>query len=233
MSSNENTAKDLTAMVFSFLSFKAKIIVLGIIIGLFFIILIPVIALASLTSIDNDDEINSSSVVSQGTGTAISEIIPNENLYKYANAKFVMPFETWNPNSDVMTSKYGYRIHPIQNTKKFHTGIDLVVISIINPRIISVESGIVSQVLNSNSYGNAVEVQHFLEDGSVIYSFYAHMKDNTVTVKVGDIVEKGQTLGEMGSTGWSTGSHLHFEIRTASGSNNYTNPTNYIFGIGN
>ena len=231
MNDNSSTAKDLTTMTFSFLSFKVKMIILGIILGVFLIILIPVIALASIGSGGTDEEEQtSSSVVSQGTTTATSEIISEEKLYQYEGAKFIMPFETWNPNIDVMTSKYGYRIHPIRKVQSFHTGVDLVVISISNPRIVSIESGVVSNVmLNHNAYGNAVEICHFLEDGNVIYSFYAHLKDNSVSVVAGDIVEKGQTIGTMGSTGWSTGDHLHFEIRSASGSSYHTNPANYIF----
>lgn len=230
MNDNQSTARDLTTMAFSFLSMKVKLIILGIVIGLFFIILIPVIALASIGSGGDEEETSSSSVVSQGTTTATSEIIASEKLYQYEEAQFVMPFETWNPNIDVMTSKYGYRIHPIRKVQSFHSGIDLVVISISNPRVISIESGVVSNVLlNHNAYGNAVEICHFLDDGNVLYSFYAHLKNDSVSVSTGDIVEKGQTIGVMGSTGWSTGDHLHFEIRTNSGSSYHTNPANYIF----
>lgn len=107
----------------------------------------------------------------------------------------------------------------------------MVVRSITDPRIVSVESGVVSNVwLNHSSYGNCVEIQHLYEDGTVIYSFYAHMKNDSVTVQAGDIVEKGQTIGTMGSTGNSTGNHLHFEIRTNSGYAYNTNPTSYVFG---
>lgn len=230
MNDNQNSIRDLTAMTFSLLSTKVKLIILGIIIGLFFIILIPIIALASISSSGDEEENSPTSVVSQGTATASSEVISSEKLYKYKDAQFVMPFETWNPNIDVMTSKYGYRIHPIKKVQSFHTGVDLVVISISNPRIISIESGVVSNVMiNHNAYGNAVEICHFLDDGNVIYSFYAHLKDDSISVTKGDIVEKGQTIGVMGSTGWSTGNHLHFEIRTASGSSYHTNPANYIF----
>ena len=112
-----DNSKDLTTLVFSFVSLKTKAIILGVIIGVFLIILIPVIVVASLNGGSNSDEEDSSTssgVVSQGTTTAkSSEIIPEEKLYKYENAMFIMPFETWNPNKDVMTSKYGQRTHPI------------------------------------------------------------------------------------------------------------------------
>ena len=113
MGDNQN---DFTMMVFSLLSLKTKAIILGIIIGVFFIIMIPVMIVASLTGSGNGEEGGSTSagVVSQGASTsAVSEVISADKLYKYETAMFIMPFETWNPNRDVMTSKYGYRVHPI------------------------------------------------------------------------------------------------------------------------
>lgn len=100
MSDNEKTIGDLTSTVFSFLSLKVKLIILGIVIGLFFIILIPVIALSAVTGGGDDEE--SSVTASQGS----SEVIGSDQLYQYAGAKFAMPFETWNSNKDVITSKF-------------------------------------------------------------------------------------------------------------------------------
>lgn len=60
-----------------------------------------------------------------------------------------------------------------------------------------------------NSYGNYVKIKH----SNGMYTLYAHMKYNSVTVKVGDKVSKGQVIGYMGSTGHSTGAHLHWEVR--------------------
>lgn len=113
---SDNT-KDLTTMVFSFVSLKTKAIILGIIIGVFFIIMIPILIITSLTGGSNSEKggrATSTGVVSQGASTsAVSEVISADKLYQYENAMFIMPFETWDPAKDVMTSGYGPRIDPI------------------------------------------------------------------------------------------------------------------------
>lgn len=102
MNDNKNTVGDLTAIAFSFLSGKMKLIIIGIILGLFFLILLPVIAIMSLGSGGGEDDESSSQI----TSVVSSEIIGSEKLYQYANSKFIMPFETWNTKRDVITSKF-------------------------------------------------------------------------------------------------------------------------------
>ena len=81
-----------------------------------------------------------------------------------------------------------------------------------------------------SGYGNCVEIKHNGEDGSVFYTFYAHMRDNSLQVTKGQKVLLGQVIGTQGSTGNSTGDHLHFEVRTSGGSNKYAvNPAPYLF----
>ncbi len=104
MSDNEKTVGDLTSTVFSFLSLKVKLIIIGIILGVFFIILIPVMAISAVTG--GVDEDSDSSSISSSETSAISEVIGSDKLYQYANSKFIMPFETWNANKDVITSKF-------------------------------------------------------------------------------------------------------------------------------
>lgn len=84
----------------------------------------------------------------------------------------------------------------------FHSGIDLVVISKSNPKICSVADGLVTmRTFNGRtSYGNGIEIMHTFEDGTVLFTFYAHMKDDSITVNVGDKVQAGQVIGEMGRT---------------------------------
>ncbi len=114
----------------------------------------------------------------------------------------------------------------------FHSGIDLVVRSKANPKICAVANGLVTmRTFNGKtSYGNGIEIMHTLEDGTVIFTFYAHMKDNSITVSVGDTVQAGQVIGEMGKTGAATGEHLHFEVRTASGYGHHIDPYSFLFG---
>lgn len=83
----------------------------------------------------------------------------------------------------------------------------------------------------STGYGNYVVLEHNLEDGSVIYTLYGHMVQGSIEVSVGEEIEQGRTLGIMGSTGNSTGNHLHFEVRIgANSSNRAVDPFSYLFG---
>ncbi|MCI9016172.1 MAG: M23 family metallopeptidase [Clostridia bacterium] len=219
--------EDIGATAFNFLSLKVKAIILGIIIGLFFLIIIPVLLIAGLFTTDNNEdteETTTSSVVS-------GEVISDEDLTKYAEAKFIIPFAKWDSASGKITSKHGYRIHPVTGVKKKHTGMDLVSLS--SNKIVAAEDGVVSLRTYNNlgsSFGNGVEILHTLPDGTKIYTFYAHMKDGTVSCKVGDTIKKGEVIGIMGSTGLSTGDHLHFEVRTKSGYGNDINPAPFLFG---
>lgn len=104
-----------------------------------------------------------------------------------------------------ITSYYGYRTHPVLKKKKLHTGIDISV-----PRNSDVVAGNAGKVIYSGyygSYGNAVIIDH----GGKISTLYAH--NNKLLVKEGAEVKKGQVIAKSGSTGLSTGPHLHFEVR--------------------
>ena len=78
----------------------------------------------------------------------------------------------------------------------------------------------------SGTYGNYIKLKHVDDNGTVWYSLYAHLAYNTIRYKVGDTVTQGAVLGYMGSSGNSTGQHLHFEIRNSS--NTCLNPLNYV-----
>lgn len=103
-----------------------------------------------------------------------------------------------------ITSKFGYRRHPISNRRDFHKGIDIANTSGTN--IISAASGIVTYSGWNGGYGKVVIISH----GYGYKSVYAHNKNNLV--KVGDRVTKGQVIAQLGNTGKSTGPHVHFEI---------------------
>lgn len=227
MNNNEKTVGDLTSTVFSFLSLKVKLII-GIILILFFIILIPIIAISSKT--ETTDKDTKQLLEERNT----SEIIESKKLYQYANSKFVMPFETWNANKDVITSKYSKNRTITVNGQiqtHAHIGIDMVVISIINPRICAVTDGtVVVSKDSSTSYGSYIIIEHHAENMK-FYTLYGHMKRGSLMVAEGMKVSKGQVLGIMGSTGNSTGPHLHFEIRlNQNSSNNTIDPYPYLFG---
>lgn len=109
------------------------------------------------------------------------------------------------PVSGTLTSAYGARDEIFKGVESYHTGIDIA--NKLNTQILSATTGIVSKVeFNNKYYGNFVEI----ETDGVIFK-YGHM--NEVKVKKGDKIQQGDLVGLMGSTGMSTGSHLHFEIK--------------------
>ncbi|MCB1615111.1 MAG: peptidoglycan DD-metalloendopeptidase family protein [Pseudomonadales bacterium] len=103
-----------------------------------------------------------------------------------------------------LSSHYGYRTDPFTGKKSWHNGIDFA--GKAGSEVIAVASGVVVASEKREGYGYMVEVNH----GDSFSSRYAHNQKNLV--KVGDVVEKGQPLAIMGSTGRSTGPHVHFEI---------------------
>ena len=116
-----------------------------------------------------------------------------------------------------VTSPYGWRIHPVYGYKKFHYGIDLA--NAKGTPIYAVKSGTVTAAYYDSEGGYMVKINH--HDGFT--TSYLHLTN--YTVKKGDIVSQGQVIGYMGSTGTSTGSHLHFAM-TYNGE--YVNPADYI-----
>ncbi|SCH04046.1 Murein hydrolase activator NlpD precursor [uncultured Clostridium sp.] len=104
-----------------------------------------------------------------------------------------------------ISSGYGYRIHPITNIKSFHKGIDIPAPQ--DTDILAIDDGIVSFSGYQNGYGNVVKINHF--DGKT--TIYAH--NNYNIVQEGDIVKQGQVISKVGTTGDSTGNHVHFEVK--------------------
>ena len=102
------------------------------------------------------------------------------------------------------SSLFGYRTDPISGKKEFHLGVDLAGRS--GMPVTSVASGIVIGSGQSQGYGNLIEINH----GNGYVTRYAHNKENLV--RVGDRVEKGEVIAIMGSSGRSTGAHVHFEV---------------------
>ena len=116
-----------------------------------------------------------------------------------------------------VTCAYGPRVHPINGNKSFHYAVDLA--AGMNTEIYATKSGTVTGATYGEANGYYVTINH----GDGYSSIYAHMTNYVVSV--GDSVKQGQLIGYVGTTGWSTGPHLHFEI-LYNGSN--VNPMNYI-----
>lgn len=116
-----------------------------------------------------------------------------------------------------MTSPYGMRRHPVSGRTKMHTGIDWAA-----PRgtpILSTADGVVKRAGRMSGYGNIVIVQHDFG----LETYYAHL--NSIDVRDGQRVSRGQKIGGMGTTGVSTGVHLHYEVRV---NGQPVNPITYV-----
>ena len=112
---------------------------------------------------------------------------------------------TWPlPGYTNASSAYGWRTHPIFGTRKFHKGEDIPAPT--GVAIVAAASGTVTTAAYSAAWGYYVVINH----GDGYSSLYAHQP--SCSVSVGDYVTQGQTIGYVGSTGWSTGPHLHFTI---------------------
>lgn len=126
----------------------------------------------------------------------------------------------WIPNAKdyKITSPFGGRKDPITGKSDHHRGIDLAVPK--NTKLGSPAGGTVVSVSSGGSYGNTIVIR----DGNGYLHRYAHM--NSVSVKKGQKIAKGQYVGLSGSTGRSTGPHLHYEVTTSKGS--LVNPSNFM-----
>ncbi len=109
------------------------------------------------------------------------------------------------PTSGPVTSSFGWRTHPILHVQKFHTGIDIG--AGYGAAICAADGGTVIYATWMSGYGNVTIVDH----GGGLSTLYAHQA--TIGVGVGAGVSRGEAIGSVGSTGFSTGPHLHFEVR--------------------
>ena len=161
---------------------------------------------------------------------AVMSLNENDNVNIVESAKanskgFILPMTC----DYTISSNYGYRVHPVTGETKLHSGIDIV--GTWHTEILSVADGEITYAGVQNGYGNCIEIKHVV-NGETIYSFYAHLSQ--INVQVSDKVSQGQVIGLEGGSesdpnhGTSTGHHLHFELRSASGSGHSLNPNDYI-----
>ena len=121
------------------------------------------------------------------------------------------------PGYTRITSNYGMRVHPITGQYKLHTGIDIS--APMGANFIAANDGIVIKAGMNTAYGNMVIIDH----GGGISTLYAHGSE--ILVEVGQTVKRGDAILKVGSTGYSTGPHAHFEVRI---NGETTNPLPYI-----
>lgn len=137
----------------------------------------------------------------------------NKAARTYDGGIFAWPAPSYTRISD----DYGYRIHPTLNVQQFHNGIDLA--SPGGSPILAAYDGTVVSASYSSTMGNFVMINH----GDSLYTIYMHA--SALYVSKGDEVVKGQKIAAVGSTGRSTGNHLHFSVRL---NGSYVSPWNYL-----
>jgi murein DD-endopeptidase MepM/ murein hydrolase activator NlpD len=120
-------------------------------------------------------------------------------IFVPGSGQFILPAE------GPMTSPFGWRIHPISGDRRFHNGLDFG--AEYGSLIKAADNGVVIAAEWTGGYGNAVIIDH----GNGLTTLYGHTSQMYVTA--GQVVRKGQPIAAVGSTGFSTGPHLHFEVR--------------------
>lgn len=121
---------------------------------------------------------------------------------------FIWPF-----NPDFPTDEFGERLNPFPPPEyKFHYGMDASSEAGVGDGapVIAAGGGIIMESTTSGGYGNSIMINHGVVSGDELWTRYAHMQEPS-TFMLGDPIDKGETMGLVGSTGNSTGPHLHFE----------------------
>ena len=116
-----------------------------------------------------------------------------------------------------ITSNYGMRVHPITGVYKLHTGVDIS--ASMGTEFKAIANGVVVKAEYNSAYGNMVIIDH----GGGVQTLYAHGSE--IVAKLGQVVNAGDTVLKVGSTGYSTGPHAHFEVRI---NGSPANPLDYV-----
>lgn len=158
-----------------------------------------------------------------GTATASSTdgspvIVPA--LAESSRVVFPLPEGTW-----TATSPFGYRTHPITGERKLHTGADFSAAD--GTPILAAADGTVTVAEFSGGYGGLVVIEHTI-GGATVATAYAHSWEDGIHVTAGDRVTAGQHIADVGSSGMSTGPHLHFEVRDGGTDGEYIDPAAWL-----
>lgn len=121
------------------------------------------------------------------------------------------------PGHTHITSNYGMRVHPITGVYKLHTGVDIS--ASMGTEFKAIANGVVVKAEYNSAYGNMVIIDH----GGGVQTLYAHGSE--IVAKLGQVVNAGDTVLKVGSTGYSTGPHAHFEVRI---NGSPANPLDYV-----
>jgi Peptidase family M23 len=127
------------------------------------------------------------------------------NTTNVASSDLIYPLMTPAP----ITSRFGWRTHPLTGTRRFHSGLDIGAPS--GTPVVATATGTVISAGWNGGYGKAIIIQH----NDVQQTLYGHLSE--ISVQPGQVIEQGTVIGLVGSTGNSTGPHLHFETRMPNG----------------
>lgn len=147
-----------------------------------------------------------------------SEIAAMDFLLSRKNLQSQQTPAGWPVEGGWVSSKFGSRMHPITGKKQFHKGVDIPAKE--GSHVLAVADGVVMRSANSRGYGWLVQIDH----GDGYTTLYSHNRINLV--KEGQTVKKGQAIAEVGSTGRSTGPHVHFEVSKRGSA---INPVKYLY----
>lgn len=158
---------------------------------------------------------------SGGPGPAGAVALVSAEPVESARVVFPLPEGTWVP-----TSPFGPRTHPITGElESFHTGSDFSAPD--GTPILAAADGTVTVAEFSGGYGGLVVIEHRI-DGKTIATAYAHSWEDGIHVSAGDSVRAGQHIADVGSSGMSTGPHLHFEVRDGGTDGEYLDPAKWL-----
>lgn len=163
------------------------------------------------------DELSKAMYIQSKSFDEVEELVKNK-IDMLASIPAILPISLKDKNTRIVSSSYGYRMHPIYKTKKFHAGMDFT--GAIGTPIYATGNGTVIKSQFEKGYGRHVVIDH----GFNFKTVYAHM--NEATVKKGQKVKRGDLIGYIGNTGLSTGPHLHYEVRK---NDKPLDPVNFYF----
>jgi len=143
--------------------------------------------------------------LTQPASTGGGSSAPLTDVPETSRVVLPLPSGTW-----VRTDGYGGRVHPVTGEWKLHTGTDLAAAD--GTPILAIADGVVTHAGYAGTYGGLIVIEHTV-GGQRVTSAYAHMWEHGIHVVEGERVVAGQHIGDVGSSGYSTGPHLHFEIR--------------------
>jgi len=139
------------------------------------------------------------------TSSTVSKGTPNGAEPETSRVVSPLPAGSW-----TRTSGFGIRVHPITGERKLHTGVDLSASE--GTHIVAAADGRVVFAGPASGYGHLILIEHTV-GGQRVATGYAHMYADGIHVSVNDTVTAGQHIADVGSDGYSTGAHLHFEVR--------------------